>query len=35
VTEYKDPDTRVFTMYFPGPDGKEAPGMRITYKRRK
>jgi hypothetical protein len=35
VTQYKDDDTRVFTMYMPGPDGKEAPGMRITYKRRK
>jgi hypothetical protein len=34
VTEYKGDDTRVFTMYMPGPDGKEAPGMRITYKRR-
>jgi hypothetical protein len=32
TTEWKDPDTRVFTMY--GPDGKSA-GMRITYKRRK
>jgi hypothetical protein len=35
VTEYKDPDKRVFTMYAPGPDGKEAIGMRITYMRRK
>jgi hypothetical protein len=35
VTEWKDADTRVFTMYAPGPDGKEAPTMRITYKRRK
>jgi hypothetical protein len=35
VTEWKDPDTRVFTMYMTGPDGKEAPVMRITYKRRK
>jgi hypothetical protein len=34
VTEYKDDNTRVFTMYMTGPDGKEAPGMRITYKRR-
>ncbi|HSD66428.1 MAG TPA: DUF1579 domain-containing protein [Vicinamibacteria bacterium] len=32
TTEWKDADTRVFTMY--GPDGK-AVGMRITYKRRK
>jgi hypothetical protein len=35
VTQYKDDDTRVFTMYMAGPDGKEAPTMRITYKRRK
>jgi len=35
VTEWKDPDTRVFTIYGTGPDGKEAPGLRITYKRRK
>jgi hypothetical protein len=34
VVEYKDDNTRVFTMYGPGPDGKEAMGMRITYKRR-
>jgi hypothetical protein len=34
VTEYKDKDTRVFSMYGPGPDGKEALGMKITYKRR-
>jgi Protein of unknown function (DUF1579) len=36
VVEYKDTGTRVFTMYGPGfgPDGKEAVGMRITYKRR-
>jgi hypothetical protein len=35
VTQMQDDDTRVFTMYMPGPDGKEAPSMRITYKRRK
>ena len=35
VTEWKDADTRVFTMYMTGPDGKEAPNLRITYKRRK
>jgi hypothetical protein len=35
VTEWKDDNTRVFTMYATGPDGKEAPAMRITYKRRK
>ena len=34
VVEYKDAGTRVFSMYGPGPDGKEAMGMRITYKRR-
>jgi hypothetical protein len=27
--------TRVFTLYMPGPDGKEAPSMRITYARKK
>jgi len=31
VSEHKDADTRVFTMY--NPDG--APGMRITYMRKK
>jgi hypothetical protein len=35
VTQYKDNDTRVFTMYMKGSDGKEAPSMRISYKRRK
>lgn len=35
VTEWKDADTRIFTMYTTGPDGKEATAMRITYKRRK
>jgi hypothetical protein len=34
VVEYKDAKTRVFTMYMPGPDGKEVPGMRITYTKR-
>jgi uncharacterized protein DUF1579 len=34
VVEYKD-GTRVFTGYQPGPDGKEAPIMRITYTKRK
>jgi len=33
--QWKDADTRVFTMSGPGPDGKEVPAMRITYKRRK
>jgi len=31
----KDPDTRVFTMSGPGPDGKDMTMMRITYKRKK
>jgi hypothetical protein len=31
VVEHRDPDTRVFTMF--NPDG--APGMKITYKRKK
>jgi hypothetical protein len=35
VVQYKDADTRVFTMYGPSPDGKETMGMRITYMRRK
>jgi hypothetical protein len=35
TVEYPDPDHRVFTMYSTGPDGKEAPGLRITYARRK
>jgi hypothetical protein len=34
VTEYKDKSTRVMSMYMPGPDGKEALGLRITYKKR-
>ncbi len=34
VVEYKN-GTRVFSMYGPGPDGKEAVTMRITYTRRK
>jgi len=35
VTEWKDADTRVFSMYAPGPDSKEFLALRITYKRRK
>jgi hypothetical protein len=35
VTEMKDKDTMLFTMFMPGPDGKEFPGMTITYKRKK
>jgi hypothetical protein len=31
----KDPNTRVFTMSGPGPDGKDMTYMRITYNRRK
>ncbi len=34
VMEFKG-DTRVFSMYQPGPDGKDAIGMRITYTKRK
>lgn len=34
VVEHKD-DRRIFTMYAPGPDGKDVPTMRITYTRRK
>lgn len=33
VVQYKDHDSRVFTMYMPGADGKESVGMRITYTR--
>jgi hypothetical protein len=35
VVEYKDANTRVFTMYSPGPDGKDVSGFKITYVRRK
>ena len=35
TTEWKDADTKVFTMYMAGPDGKEVTTMRITYKRGK
>jgi hypothetical protein len=35
VTEFKDADTIVFTMSAPGPDGKDATMMTITYKRKK
>jgi hypothetical protein len=35
TTEWKDANTRVFTMYGPkGADGKEPVNMRISYKRR-
>jgi len=35
VVEYKRDGSRVFTMYNKTPDGKEVPGMRITYVKRK
>jgi hypothetical protein len=35
VVQYKDPNTRTFTMYATAPDGKEVPGMRITYTKRR
>lgn len=35
VVEYKPDGSRVATAYAPGPDGKEAQVMRITYTRRK
>ncbi len=34
VVEYKQPGSRIFTLYGPGPDGKETISMRITYTRR-
>lgn len=33
--EHKDDNNRIFTMYMPGPDGKEFKGMSIDYTRRK
>jgi Protein of unknown function (DUF1579) len=35
VSEWKDADNRVFTLFMPLPDGKEVQVMKITYKRRK
>jgi hypothetical protein len=35
VVQYKDPNTRVFTMYQKDKDGKEIPAMKITYSRQK
>jgi len=35
TTEWKDADTRVFTMFTTAPDGKDYPILKITYKRRK
>ena len=34
VGEYKD-GVRIFTMFTPGPDGKDVPAMKITYTRKK
>jgi hypothetical protein len=34
VGQYKDANTRVFTMYTTGPDGKEVPSMKISYTRK-
>ena len=33
--ETPNPNTRVFTLYAPGPDGKDMQVMKITYTRRK
>lgn len=35
VDVWKDENSRQFTMYMPGPDGKEAAGLSISYTRRK
>ena len=35
VVEVKSPTSRVMTMYGPGPDGKEAQSLKITYTKRK
>jgi hypothetical protein len=35
VTQWKDADTRLFTISGAGPDGKEMSFLKITYKRRK
>jgi len=35
VQVWKDDDTRLVTMYMRGPDGKEAPGLKIAYTRSK
>jgi len=34
VGQYKDANTRVFTMYTTGPDGKDVPSMKISYTRK-
>jgi hypothetical protein len=35
TTIWKDNDTKIYTMYAPGPETTEAAGMIITYRRRK
>lgn len=35
VVEYPDADHKTMTAFMPGPDGKEMPGMKISYTRRK
>jgi len=35
VEVWKDDDTRQFTLFMRGPDGKETPGLNIAYTRRK
>ena len=35
VLEWKGADQRVMTMYAPGPDGRETPGLTIKYRRLK
>jgi hypothetical protein len=34
VVAFRDANTRVFTMYSTGPDGKEVEGLKITYTKR-
>ena len=35
VQVWQDDDTRLVTLYMRGPDGKETPGIKFTYTRRK
>lgn len=35
IGEMPNPNTRIFTMYSTGPDGKESESMKITYTKRK
>lgn len=35
VVEYPTPTTRVMTAFGPGPDGKEAQMLKITYTKRR